>query len=406
MVAALTVPHLIDSLGSERFGLLTLAWALIGYAGALDLGVGRATTQYVAQLRANEQTASQLIHSALVTAIRVTLLTGCLGALIILFAAMLGIGNLVKVSQVRSSDIKYSLFLLAIALPMQAMSATYRGINEAYFNFKGISALKIMLGAANFGAPFVISLYTNKIYLIIASLVISRGIALYCYRALAYSCMPAVIGQAAALFSMAVAKKLFQFGGWFTLSSLLNPIVGSADRLIISSVISAFAVSLYVIPYEMVVQSLVLVGAVTTVMFPHLSRLRIAQPEKVKRLFYKSLVIVVVLMACVALFFIVFGKFVLALWLGSGAVVNYYPVMAILSVGLIPYAIGTMCTSLLHAYGKTALTARINLIEFPIFLGMIYLFITNFGVIGAAYAWIIRVTLDCLIMFFCASRCK
>ena len=140
MVAALTVPHLIDSLGSERFGLLTLAWALIGYAGALDLGVGRATTQYVAQLRANEQTASQLIHSALVTAIRVTLLTGCLGALIILFAAMLGIGNLVKVSQVSSADIKYSLFLLAIALPMQAMSATYRGINEAYFNFKGISA--------------------------------------------------------------------------------------------------------------------------------------------------------------------------------------------------------------------------------------------------------------------------
>jgi O-antigen/teichoic acid export membrane protein len=53
LVAALTVPHLVEVLGKEKFGLLALAWGLIGYAGVLDLGIGRAVTQLVSRLRAS-----------------------------------------------------------------------------------------------------------------------------------------------------------------------------------------------------------------------------------------------------------------------------------------------------------------------------------------------------------------
>src|SRR5438105_466854 len=44
-VAVLAVPVLIRALGSDRFGVLTLAWALIGYFALLDFGLGRALTQ-------------------------------------------------------------------------------------------------------------------------------------------------------------------------------------------------------------------------------------------------------------------------------------------------------------------------------------------------------------------------
>lgn len=44
IVAALTIPALIRMIGLERFGLLALAWGLIGFAGIFDLGIGRATT--------------------------------------------------------------------------------------------------------------------------------------------------------------------------------------------------------------------------------------------------------------------------------------------------------------------------------------------------------------------------
>src|SRR5437773_8518685 len=49
LVAVFCIPILIKGLGTDRFGVLTLAWALIGYASLFDLGLGRALTQLVAR---------------------------------------------------------------------------------------------------------------------------------------------------------------------------------------------------------------------------------------------------------------------------------------------------------------------------------------------------------------------
>src|SRR6266436_5464752 len=49
VVAVFSIPILIQGLGKERFGILTLAWALVGYASLFDLGLGRALTQQVAE---------------------------------------------------------------------------------------------------------------------------------------------------------------------------------------------------------------------------------------------------------------------------------------------------------------------------------------------------------------------
>ena len=44
VVALLCVPPLLQRLGTERFGLLALAWALTAISGLFDLGIGRAAT--------------------------------------------------------------------------------------------------------------------------------------------------------------------------------------------------------------------------------------------------------------------------------------------------------------------------------------------------------------------------
>src|SRR5438445_11121396 len=41
--------YLIRKVGTERFGILSIAWALLGYLGLFDLGLGRATTKFVAE---------------------------------------------------------------------------------------------------------------------------------------------------------------------------------------------------------------------------------------------------------------------------------------------------------------------------------------------------------------------
>src|SRR5215469_9230201 len=77
LVAVFCIPILIRGLGKERFGVLTLAWALIGYASLFDLGLGRALTQLVARkLGAGEE---REIPSLAWTSLLLMLLLGFLG---------------------------------------------------------------------------------------------------------------------------------------------------------------------------------------------------------------------------------------------------------------------------------------------------------------------------------------
>src|SRR5918998_2593407 len=49
LVALVAIPLLIEGLGTDRFGVLTLAWIVIGYFSLFDLGLGRALTKLVAE---------------------------------------------------------------------------------------------------------------------------------------------------------------------------------------------------------------------------------------------------------------------------------------------------------------------------------------------------------------------
>lgn len=406
VVAAISVPELINKLGQERFGLLALAWGLIGYAGALDLGIGRATTHLVSKFRSGNEAEKLLIPTVRVTAIKITSLVGFFGFLIIFCAGLLGVGNLINAAQVDPNEILISILVLSVALPLQTISATYRGVNEAYLNFKGISMVRAFLGVANFGVPLAMTNFSEKIYYLIGSLVVSRVIALLAFKMLADRCVEDAVDLGKAQFSIEIAKKMTTFGGWFTISSIINPAVGIADRFIISAVISVGAVSVYAIPYEMVAQSLIVVGAITTVMFPFFSQLRTHAPTKVMGVFYRALGASLVIVLMITFSYHLIGDSILRLWLGVEMNEEMVGILKTLSFGLVPYTVGTLCTSLLHSNGKTKLTAQINIIEFPFFLMLIYCLTNEFGILGAAYAWVLRVTIDAAIFLYYAVSDK
>ncbi|MBM3312230.1 MAG: hypothetical protein FJY80_12070, partial [Candidatus Aminicenantes bacterium] len=49
VVGFLAIPFLIRWLGVDRFGVLSLIWVLAGYFAVFDLGLGLATTKFVAE---------------------------------------------------------------------------------------------------------------------------------------------------------------------------------------------------------------------------------------------------------------------------------------------------------------------------------------------------------------------
>lgn len=394
-VAVVTVPHLIDQLGQERFGLLALTWGLIGYAGSLDLGIGRALTQMVASLRGAGNLTP--IADAMATAGRITLISGIFGGILIAFAALMGGGVWIKTESTPPSEIQNAMVLLAVALPAQAMSATYRGMNEAFLNFRGISLLRASLGVVNFAGPYFVSLFTTQLPWLVSTLVISRLLALVIFRRLAIGCLQYEnISVRKAGYSPSIARSLFSFGGWITASSIVSPILLQADRFVIASTLSAAAVSVYVLPYEVVVQSLILVGAVSSVMFPGLGRLIQEKPEEWRRYFHTWLLRVIGMMAmtCATLAFLL--PVLLPLWIKENLKPESITIGQVLCLGVFANSIGSMFYALLHAKGRADITAKLHLIELPLFIGTLLFLLNQFGIVGAAWAWVARMVFDAL----------
>jgi O-antigen/teichoic acid export membrane protein len=402
LMAVVTVPQLISRLGYERFGLLALAWGLIGYAGALDLGIGRALTQLVARLRGEANLSS--IANILVTANRITLIAGLLGGGLIALAALSGLGAWVKAETIPPIEIKNALLLLAIALPAQAMSATYRGINEAFMNFKGISLLRVALGVIGFGGPYLVTFYTTELAWLAATLVVSRLLALLVYRWLAHSCLEASkIVTTQASYSKSIAKTLFAFGGWVAVSNVVSPFLMQADRFMIGVILSAAAVTTYILPYEVVVQSLILVGAISSVIFPTMSKLIHEQSSNWQPYFQRWLYIVAGVMFMVCGILVVALPTVLELWLKTELQSESIIVGQILCLGVFANAIGTMYYALIHAKGRADITAKLHIFELPIFIAALFLLLNEYGVAGAAWAWVGRMIFDASALAWCSK---
>jgi O-antigen/teichoic acid export membrane protein len=389
-VALLAVPPLIARLGSERFGLLSLAWALTAMSGLFDLGLGRAATRLIADQigRGDPQAA----RGTLAAAVRLAALAGAAGAVLLALGALLGLGRLVRVDTVPTSEIRQALWLLALTIPCQTLIATYRGASEACLRFRGISLLRMGLGVATFIGPLVVTQVSIHLAALVSALLATRVLAWLGFRYLALEALPPATG--APPMSASTRRQLLRAGGWFTVSAIIGPLLVQADRFFIGALLSAAAVATYTVPFDVITQLLIGVTAVTTVAFPSITRLLQQDAGQAQRQFRGWLWRVTAGMGLVCATVALVLPAALSLWLGSALPAEAATVGRWLCLGVWVNAVGCMLLAWLHAIGRFRATALLHGIELPIYIGLLLGLLTHFGVVGAAMAWTARVILD------------
>src|SRR6266851_7023296 len=102
IVAVVCIPILIRELGKDRFGVLTLAWALIGYASLFDLGLGRALTQLVAKkLGAGDE---DEVPALVWTSLLLMLALGVAGAVVVVAVSPWLVHDVLKIPEALQSE--------------------------------------------------------------------------------------------------------------------------------------------------------------------------------------------------------------------------------------------------------------------------------------------------------------
>lgn len=394
IAAIFTIPYLIVELGSERFGLLTLIWAVVSYFGLFDFGLGRALTQQIAVTCSRDE--NQDLPSITGTAYFIMLVLGLCAGLIMVLVAPFLVGQIKSVPN--KSEAINALYAMAVAMPFIVLTSGFRGVLEARHAFGIVNLIRLPMGFFTFlGPATVVWLVEPRLDLIAWVLAIGRIVGCLVHSWFAARSLPEK--YRALNVNRAWVRPLCVNGGWLTVSNIISPLMGYADRFMIGALVSAAAIAYYATPNEIVTKLWIIPGALTAVLFPTFAAQISRGGGEAQELFKKVLLWLFLAMTPVVLVLILFADEILRLWINEEFSSHGGTILRILATGILINSLAHVPFTLIQSSGHARLTALIHLCEFPIFMLVLWLLTTQYGVEGAAWAWLFRMIVDTILMF-------
>jgi O-antigen/teichoic acid export membrane protein len=398
--ALFVLPELVKELGPDRLGILTISWVLIGYFGLFDLGIGRALTRFVSMALSAEGPA----HARGIALTGLSLMTGLgfvAGAVMAMVTPVMT-RSVLGVPPGLYDEAERAFYFLAIGIPFTIIASGLTAVLEAHQRFVTVNLVRIPTGFLFFVAPYVVVSFTKSLSMIILSVVLCRMLAflslLIASSALIDRPVPGRIVD------RQNARELLSFGGWLTVSNIVGPLMLYADRFFVASMVSLSAVAYYTVPFEAISRILIIPSAILGVMFPAFARSQVESNRQARSIYIRAQQYVAFLVGPVVLMVLTFAGLGLALWINDDYAQNSALVARILAVGVLVNSIGLVAQALVQARGRPDLTAKLHLIEAPLYFTYLTWLIKSYGVSGAATAWLVRVGLSAIILTYLARQ--
>jgi O-antigen/teichoic acid export membrane protein len=396
------VPLLINQLGTARFGVLSLAWVVIGYASFFDLGLGRALTKLTAErLGAGDD---HEVPRLFWTATTLLALLGLAAAAVIGALSPWLVDGFLNIPEDLENESLITLLMLAGSIPFVLISAALRGNLEARQRFDITSAIAVPFSFISYFGPVVmVTVLSPNLPVAVSALVLSRVLACGVTLVLCLRVDPALGSDRG--FSRPLAGALFRFGGWVTASAVLAPLLGTLDRFIVGALLSVRAVAFYATPFEAVRQLRVVSGAFSSVLFPAFAATVDSDRARAEVLFRRGTRGALLALFPVAFTCVLFAPEILEVWVGEEFARNSAGVMQWLAAGILVNTIAMVAYAMVQSV-RPDLIVKIYLVELPIYVLAFYVLIGAFGVEGAAMAWTGRVSLDAALLFALLYRLR
>ncbi len=402
VAAACLIPLTVHELGVAKFGVVALGWTLIGYCAIFEFGLSRSTTHLVSLAlgRGKVEEVPGIVWSAFI----LQLGCGILGAAL-MWALIPAIVERLQLGPGGAKDASKGLRLLALAIPMIAMTGSLRGFLEAGQQFVVLNAISVFASLSNLGWPAVGAILDWELTLIMGLLAVTRFVGFLAYGSACLARLRLLNVSVGFRFSARSVIHHIRFGGWVTVSAICVPLLINCDRVALAVLSGAEALAYYAAPQEVATRLLVIPASLTTVLFPALSLLvSSAQPDKIRRISYGALTYVVVVSGYVTLFMSIYASDVLRIWLGTDFAREGTTAFRIACMGIFANSLAHVPYAVLHAFGLPRVTARFHLLELLVQPLLAWWLVRTWGITGAAMAWAGWAICDASLLFAFAAK--
>lgn len=393
VVAFFAVPLLVDGLGTARFGVLALAWVVIGYAQVFDLGIGRALTKLTAErLGAGRETeVPYLFWTAL---LGMAVLGFVAGAIVALLSPWL-VGSVLNVPEELERETLHTFWVLAAGLPLAISGAALRAHLEALQRFDLVNAVVIPAAVLTYFGPVLVLQVTDQLPVVVAAVVLSRVFSWMVNMVFVLRITPEVRRSVA--LRRAALRRLLGFGTWVTIWNVVYAFLIAADRFLVGALVSITAVAYFATPYEVMTKLLVVSVALAGVFFPAFALNLAASPRRVAAIFSGGVRFGFIALFPIALVMVAFAGEALDLWLGPEFAENSEVVLQWLAVGVLLASLNQLALGLVQS-SRPDLPAKLALVELPLYLGVFLALLEAYGIEGAAAAWALRAAAEGVVL--------
>src|ERR1041385_5506929 len=330
VVAIVGLPFIVRNLQADAYGLISLAISALALSSLLDLGLGRATTNAVADcLSAGDRNA---LKSVVWTSLSLQFLAGIAGGLILFLCASPLVSNVLKISPSLRGDAVYEFRLIALAIPFVIGTAALRGVLEGALRFDLVNLVRIPLNASSYLIPLGGALLHISVPGIVALMVSMRAMGLVTYLILCWSVLPELARKP--VFDSRTVRRLMSYGGWVFISNLILPIYMQLDRYIIAATAGVGALTFYSVPFEILTGLSILPISLLSSLFPLISGLRGSERESsLEAVYARPLKYLALALGPIVLALIIFSHDVLYVWQGAAFADKSALVLQILLIG-------------------------------------------------------------------------
>ena len=190
-----------------------------------------------------------------------------------------------------------------------------------------------------------------------------------------------------------------------TVSNLVGPLMTYMDGFVIGALLTVSAVAFYTVPYEVATKLWIFPTAIIAALFPLLSQKLARENDAAKRIFFGSVKFLFFALFPLILTLISFSNELLTFWLGSEFGNKSTLILQILLIGVFVNSMAMFPYSLLQSAGYPRYTAFLHLVELPLYCFLLVFLLKEFGIVGAAVAWLVRVSLDSSLLVYIVCKC-
>ncbi len=386
LLTLFTIPRYLRLIGDVRFGVLAMVWLLLSYFAIFDMGLGRATSRSIAQLKmAGDHERASVFWTALL----INSTFGIVGGFVLWAVARGFLGAWLNIPAALRPELFSALPWLAAAVPVATNLSVMVGALEGREQFLVVNSLQVLSAAAFQLFPLAVAYWhgPNLKWLVgaavLARLVSSLPLLFVCRKVIPLTGVPQL--------NWRKSRELFSFGSWITVSGLLTPLMATMDRLLVGAMRGAQAVTYYTVPCNFATKFSMVPASLSRVLFPRFSMQTETERRQLAR--RSQLALTAVLTCAISITIPAVDPFFRA-WIGPELAARSSHIGELLLVGIWVNSLSWIPSAELQAHGRPDLVAKFHAIEFIPFLFALWIGLKYGGVQGAAIVWVLRVIVD------------